>query len=329
MVRQTALVTGANGFVGSHLCERLLAKGYHVKALVRTTSNLQFIENLDVELVYGELSNPESLPSALENVEFVFHPAGLVRARDEKTFMRVNRTGTRNLLEAVEKSCPNLKMFVHISSQAAAGPSDSLRQLTENDTPAPVSAYGRSKLASEQEVLQFRDRFPVTIIRPSAVYGPRDNDIYKFFKLARRGFNPRLGAGQKYISLVHVSDLVECILAAANNEKAIGQTFFAANSQANEYSAMVHMMADIMKRNIIDIVIPLGVAKCLAAVIETVTYLLRKPAPLSRDKIAELSQDYWLCSAQKAQDILGWKAAIPVRQGLEQTYNWYVEKKWL
>ncbi len=329
MVKQNTLVTGANGFVGSHLCERLLSKGYHVKALVRTTSNLQFIENLDVELVYGELSNPESLPSALENVKFVFHPAGLVRARDEKTFMRVNRTGTRNLLEAVEKSCPNLNRFVHISSQAAAGPSDSLRPLTEKDIPAPVSAYGRSKLASEEEVLEFRDRFPVTIIRPSAVYGPRDSDIYKFFKLARIGLNPRLGIGQKHISLVHVSDLVECIITAANNEKAIGETFFAANSRANEYSAMVHMIADIMKRNITDIVIPMGIAKCLAAVIETVTHLLRKPAPLSRDKITELSHDFWLCSAQKAENILGWKATIPVREGLTQTYNWYMEKRWL
>jgi len=329
MDRQTALVSGSNGFVGSHLCEQLLDKGYHIKALVRTTSNLQFIENLDVELVYGELSNPESLRPALENIDLVFHPAGLVRARDEKTFMRVNRIGTRNLLEAAIKSCPNLKRFVHISSQAAAGPSDSLRPVTENDTPAPVSAYGRSKLASEEEVLEFRDRFPVTIIRPPAVYGPRDSDIYKFFKLARIGLNPRLGGGQKHISLVHVSDLVECIITAANNEKAIGEIFFAANSQANEYNALVHMMADIMKRNIIDIVIPLGVAKCLAAVIETVTYLLRKPAPLSRDKIAELSQDFWLCSAQKAEDILGWKAKIPIREGLKQTYNWYVEKKWL
>jgi nucleoside-diphosphate-sugar epimerase len=329
MDRQTALVTGSNGFVGSHLCERLVGMGYHVKALVRTTSNLQFIENLDVELVYGELSNPESLRPALENIDLVFHPAGLVRARDEKTFMRVNRIGTRNLLEAAIKSCPNLKRFVHISSQAAAGPSDSFRPVTENDTPAPVSAYGRSKLASEEEVLEFRDRFPVIIIRPPAVYGPRDSDIYKFFKLARIGLNPRLGAGQKHISLVHVSDLVECIITAANNEKAIGEIFFAANSQANEYNALVHMMADIMKCNIIDIVIPPGVAKWLAAVIETVTHLLRKPAPLSRDKIAELSQDFWLCSAQKAEDILGWKASIPVREGLKQTYRWYVEKKWL
>jgi len=329
MNRPIALVTGANGFIGSHLCERLLQQGYHVRALVRTTSNLQFIENLDVELVYGELIKPESLSPILENVDYVYHPGGLVRARNEKAFMQVNRIGTRNLLQAVENIRPNLKRFVHISSQAAAGPSDSVKPITEDYPPAPVSAYGRSKLASEVEVMSFKDKFPITIIRPSVVYGPRDSDVYKFFRLARRGINLRLGMARMYVSLINVTDLVACILAAAQSEKAVGEVFFVANPESYEYTSIMHMIADIMDRNIIDLVVPVWVAKCFAGIIEYVSQVLRKSAPLNKDKLAELSRNFWLCSPEKAKNILGWNPVIPVEEGFRQTWQWYLEKKWL
>jgi nucleoside-diphosphate-sugar epimerase len=329
MANGIALVTGANGFVGSHLCQNLLANGYHVRGLVRATSNLQFIEKLNLELIYGDISNPLSLPPAVSGVDYIFHPAGLVRARNRETFFRVNQVGTRNLVESVLKHNTNLKRLVHISSQAAAGPSDSLKPKTESDPPNPVSAYGDSKLASENEVLESKDKIPVTIIRPPAVYGPRDIDIYKFYKIAKLGINPRLGVEPHYVSLVHVADLVECIRMAAENDKAAGQTFFAANRDYYDIDHLIGIMADCMNSKTVDIAIPVGVARCLAFTIEKIFELLNKMPPLSRDKLNELAQKYWICSSDKAANLLGWTASVPIKKGIEETYKWYKENRWL
>lgn len=329
MANGIALVTGANGFVGSHLCQQLLARGYHVRALIRAASNLQFIENLNLEFAYGDISDPLSLPTAVSGVDYIFHPAGLVRARNRDTFFRVNQVGTRNLIEAVLKSNPDLKRFVHISSQAAAGPSDSLKPKTEADPPNPVSTYGDSKLASEEEILAAKGKIPITIIRPPAVYGPRDIDIYKFYKLAKLGINLKLGIDPHYVSLVHVTDLVECITMAAENDKAVGQIFFVANQDYYSIDDVIRIMAELMHSRTVDIALPLGVAKCMAFIIEQIFELFNKIPPLSRDKLNELSQKHWICTPAKAESLLGWKASIPIKRGIEETYHWYKEKRWL
>jgi nucleoside-diphosphate-sugar epimerase len=329
MSNSTALVTGANGFVGSHLCDRLSQSGYRVKALVRKTSNLRFLEKSTPDLVYGDLSDPDALNEILEDVNYVFHPAGLVRARTRKIFFKVNQIGTRNLLEAVKKSAPNLKRFVHISSQAAAGPSQTGIPVTEENKPTPVSAYGESKLASEEEVLHFKDNIPVTIIRPPAVYGPRDSDVYKFYKIAKAGLNIRIGMAQPHISLVHVADLVDCIVKSAESDTKSGEIFFAANAQNHSMNEIIHSIADILGKQVIDIAIPVTCARTIAFIVENVYEILRKPAPFSRDKIKELSYSQWTCSPCKAERILGWKAQIQIRDGLEMTHRWYKEKGWL
>jgi len=324
-----ALVTGANGFVGSHLCERLIKEGVRVKALVRQTSNLAFIKHLDLEYLYGDVRDPESLPAAVKDVDYVFHPAGLVQAKTRQAFFRVNQIGTRNLIEAVMQSGASLERFVHISSQAAAGPSPGTIPIRESDRPGPVSDYGESKLAAEIELSKYSQRVPVTIIRPPAVYGPRDSDILKIFRLVKRGFNLRVGSSPKYVSLVHVTDLVDCIVLSAANEKAIGQTFFAANSQYYLLDDLVRTMAKIMKVRLSDFTVPLWLARPLVTAIETIWQLLRYDPPVGRDKLKELSQDYWICSSEKAEKLLGWKANIEVESGLRQTYEWYRQQRWL
>jgi dihydroflavonol-4-reductase len=329
MANRIALVTGANGFVGSHLCQNLLANGYHVRALVRATSNLQFIENLDLELVYGDITDPLSLPPAVSGVDYIFHPAGLVRASNREAFFKVNVTGTRNLIKAVIEKNPYLKRFVHISSQAAAGPSDSLTPISENNVPRPISAYGESKLSSEYDLMEEGDRLLSTIIRPPAVYGSRDIDIYKFYRIVKLGINPRLGAEPHYVSLVHVTDLVECIRMAAENDNALGQIFFAANQDFYEIDYLIGIMAESMNKKTVDIVLPVGLAKCLAFTVEKLYGILNKVPPLSRDKLNELTQKYWICSSEKAANLIGWKASISVKQGIEETYKWYKEKRWL
>ncbi len=327
--KQIALVTGANGFIGSHLCEELLERGYSVRALVRKTSKLQFIEHLDLERIYGEITQPRTLPEAVRGVDYIFHPAGLVKAKNRETYFRVNAEGTRILVEAVLKNNTDLKRFVHISSQAAAGPSKEKKAVMESDIPSPVSFYGESKLASENEVLKHKNELPFTIIRPPAVYGPRDIDVYKFFKLAKAGINPSIGIDPSYVSIIHVSDLVECICTAAENDIAAGETFFVCNPDFYSIDRLIQIIGDTINRQPIKIAIPVPIAKCIAFIIESMYGLMNTIPPVSRDKLKELSQRYWICSPEKAARILGWSAKISVEDGMSSTAKWYKQKRWL
>ena len=327
--RITALVTGANGFIGSHLSDLLLRRGYRVRALVRKTSNLRFLKDENIELAYGSLAASDSLLNALKDVDIVFHPAGKVKAKNRRQYFKVNQLGTRNLLHAVRKACPNLKRFVHISSQAVAGPSLNGRPLNENDPPVPVSAYGESKLAAEEELLQFKSDFPITVIRPPAVYGPRDVDIYKFFQMIKLGINPRLGFEKRYLSLVHVEDLVECIALVVETEQATNETFYAANPGIYLMDDILAEMGRAMNREFIDIMVPLPVARMVAAVVETTFGLLNTTPPFNRDKIKELSQTAWTVDSSKAERLLKWRAKIDIHDGFRQTYQWYLQEGWL
>ncbi|MCJ7578895.1 MAG: NAD(P)-dependent oxidoreductase, partial [candidate division Zixibacteria bacterium] len=214
-----ALVTGANGFVGSHLVEKLLSIGYQVTCLVRKTSNLRWLSGLKVEYVYADISERESLSreagsfgkNVLKDVDFIFHVAGLTKAKTEEEYSKANYEGTKNLLEACVKDNPQIKRFVYISSQAAVGPGKDDRPLDETAPCNPITDYGKSKLEGEKIVLEYSSKLPVTVIRPPAVYGPRDSDILSFFKVANKGFKTLFGKGESYLSLCYIEDLVDGI----------------------------------------------------------------------------------------------------------------------
>jgi nucleoside-diphosphate-sugar epimerase len=219
--------------------------------------------------------------------------------------------------------------FVHISSQAAAGPSWSMTAVLESDKPSPVSVYGESKLASENEVLKYKDKFPVTVIRPPAVYGPQDIDVYKFFRLAKAGINPSIGINPTYVSIIHVHDLVKCIRIAAQSDRAVGETFFACNREWYSMDTLIRIIGKAVNTQPIKIAIPLPIAKCIAFLIELIYGLNNTIPPMSRDKLKELAQKYWICSAEKAEKMLGWSASISIEKGLYSTAEWYKEKRWL
>lgn len=202
-----ALVTGANGFVGSHLVEALLHRGYRVRCLVRKTSNLRWLSGLNVEYVYCDIAEKDSLRDAVRGVDFVFHCAGLTKARNREEYFKANAEGTKNLVEVCLKHNPELKRFVYVSSQAAVGPGSDEKPLNEEAPCRPVTHYGESKLEGEKIVLAYVSRLPITIVRPPAVYGPRDTDILGFFKVANSRFRVSFGLGQSFLSLVYVKDL--------------------------------------------------------------------------------------------------------------------------
>jgi len=324
-----ALVTGANGFVGAHLVEALLQRGYRVKAQVRRTSDLRFLTDLKPKLVYADLRQPETLREAVSNCQIIYHLGGLTKARRASDFYRVNQAGTGNLLQAAFQANPKLERFVYISSQAAAGPGRSNSPKSEDEPPRPITGYGRSKLGGEKEVLKFQNRIPFTIIRPPAIYGPKDEDILPFFRSINRGIKPLFGFGKAYLSLVYVKDLVEAIVTSAETEAAIGQTYFIADKRAYNWEEAFDIMAEVMGVKAKTVRIPKTVLFAAAFLLEALSRVSGKPPALSVHKSKDLTQRYWICDVSRARRDLGWEARYDLEAGVTETVRWYRENGWL
>jgi dihydroflavonol-4-reductase len=323
------LVTGANGFVGSHLVETLLARGRKVRAQVRRTSDLSFLDHLKPELAYGDLRQPESLPQVVSDCQIVYHVGGITKANSPSQFYTVNEIGTRNLLEAVARASPNLERFVYVSSQAAAGPNRSGNPKSEDEAPRPITPYGRSKLGGEEEVRRFQDKIPFTIIRPPAIYGPRDRDILPFFRSIERGIKPLFGFGRAYVSVVYVKDLVEAIIAASFSELAVGQTYFIAERKAYLWKEAFDIMAEVMGARAVAVRIPKTVLFAMAFLSERIAKISGRLPALSIHKSKDLTQRYWVCDVSRAKRDLGWEARYGFREGVAETVEWYRENRWL
>ncbi len=330
------LITGATGFIGSLLVESLLARRQKQHAveskiycLVRRTSSLAWLEKLPVELVHGDLFSDEALIPVLPKISHIIHLAGLTKARTEAEYFRANGEATRHLLQLCARHAKQLERFVYVSSLAAAGPSADGHLLTEEETPQPVSIYGRSKLAGEMACQEFCRELPITIIRPPAVYGPREKDIYEYFKQVKMGVRLRLGWGERKASMIHGQDLANGILHAREHPHAAGETYFMTNPQPYDWQELGAALAAAMQKKIISLTVPEFVAPVLAAFSELGAKITRKPALLNFDKIRELRQAYWVCSGEKARQQLGFVPALSIQEGLQQTYQWYKENGWL
>ena len=323
------LITGVNGFVGSHLADLFSESGYRVTGMLRKTSSRKFIDKLDIDLKFADVTDRDSLPDAVAGHQYVIHPAGLIQAKSPEEFMSVNRDGTRNLLEAVANNCTRLKRFVYISSQAAAGPSNSRDPINEDVPPHPVSDYGKSKLAGEMECHKFSDRLPITILRPPAVYGPRDNGVLAFFKLVKSGWYWKLGTVEPYASIVHACDLARAVKLAAESLKAAGETFFVANKNTPSIWEMQKTIAEVMGVPVKPLFTPIWLAKAIVPFAKIAASIVNKPPGLTGDKLRELTERYWICDSSKAERLFGWKAEIPIDLGLRSTADWYLESRWL
>jgi dihydroflavonol-4-reductase len=323
------LITGASGFIGSHIAEALHAKGYRIRCLVRKTSNLAWLRDLQVEYVNGELFSDESLRAAVDGAEYVIHCAGVTKATSREGYFRGNHLATRNLLGAVLQYNPKIRHFIHVSSQAAVGPSTDGHAVTETTPFHPITNYGRSKMEAEKECLRFMDKFPITIIRPPAVYGPRDKDVFEFFKSINRGMQPMIGFSHKLVSLIHVKDLVSGIIAPIDIPAAAGQTYFISSERYYNWREVGETTARVMGKRVLRIKVPVPVVYGIAAVSEMVSLITRKPVLLNIEKARDIVQDAWTCDASKARKELGFKEKFTLEKGIQNTVEWYRRERWL
>ena len=323
-----ALVTGASGFIGSNLVDRLLAEGVQVKCLVRSNTNLTWLSKKSLTLVPGDLFDPSSLATAVEDADVVLHVAGATRAARRAEYFRGNLATTSNLLQACQEYGPQHQKFLFISSLAAAGPSFG-DPLTEDEEPRPVSAYGESKLAAERAVLEFGRTRPVIIIRPPAVYGPRDRDTLLLFKSVHKRLHVIPGRGSQKVSLVHVHDLVTGIWQAMLSEQAGSRLYDICGDGHYDWQTVGGYLGRVLNRRYGTLYVPWGVMRLVALSGSLASQFSRSPSLMSLDKLRDIRQSNWLCSYEKAKVEIGFQPAIDLLTGLKITAEWYKEMGWL
>lgn len=323
------LVTGATGFLGSHIAEQLARDGHSVRVLVRRTSDRSFLRGLEIEEALGDVTQPETLVAAVEGVDAVVHAAGLVKARSAKEFDSVNAQGTANLLDALASGGPP-RRFVYISSLAAHGPSEDGRPRPLDAPAAPVTAYGRSKLRGEELVRAWAaEGRPALIIRPPVIYGPRDREMLSFFQLARWRLAPLLGDGRNAISLVYVEDAARAAVMAASAEHARSCTYTLDDGAVYTWRDVLAAVEQAVGRKALRLPSPPAAFVAAAFVSELYGRLRRRAVIFTRDKVREMGQRYWVCSHEEISRDLGWKPQVGFTEGAALTAAWYRQHGWL
>ena len=319
-------VTGATGFVGAHLVKALLARGDSVTALARRPALAELLGwGNNVRLLKGGLDDEAVLRQGCAGMDVVYHVAGKIAARDMAEFMATNRDGTANVLEAARDG--GARRFLFVSSLAVSGPTEPGQPIDETRPPAPVTDYGRSKLAAE--VLVQAMPLPWTIVRPPVVYGEWDRGTLKIFQLAQRGILPVFGDGSQELSVIHAEDLARAIVAAATAPAAAGKVYFAAHPTTTTSRALAVSIAKALGKRPSVIGIPPLVARGVLWAAGTLAHIAGKATLLSADKGNEYLAPAWTCRSDALRRDAGWQAEIELETGLRRAANWYREVGWL
>ena len=320
-------ITGGTGFIGSHLAEFLLENhDVEVFALVRDMNNLKWLNDLNIHPLKGDLLNLPGLP---RDLDYFFHIAGSIKAHKLADYYTVNQQGTASIFQSLQRQGIHPKRVVYLSSLAAAGPSPGCVPVAEDADPNPVSPYGESKLRGEEEALRFKDEFPLVIIRVGGVYGPKDRDFLKYFKMINRGILPSMGGGSRLLSLCYVSDLCRGITQAAQTDIKSGEVFNIAEAKSYSWNDIGRTAGKILGKKLLKLNIPLPLVFLTAVGADFLSLFTRKRSIINRHKYTEYCQDGWVADTTKAADLLDFHAEYSLEQGLCETLQWYQEHNWL
>lgn len=323
------LITGGSGFIGSHLVENLIEDGWDVTVVSKDAMFSAALEATGARVHLADIRDAAAMAPLLAEVDVVFHLAGVTRARDTAGYYRGNHLATRDFLHTCAAHAGSLQRFVYVSSLTAVGPRLGIQEVTELTPYHPVSHYGRSKMLAEIEVLDMADRLPVTIVRPSGVYGPRDRDLFRYFTMIHRGIEPLIRSGSQELNFVHVADVVRGIRAAALHPAALGEVFFigdAVNHTSAEICGAVAMAQD---RRPLVFSLPASLVYLTGAIGEGAGRVLRREVFFNLQKVREALQDAWTCSIHKARVLIGYEPRVALAEGILSTYEWYRREGWM
>ncbi len=325
----TVLLTGITGFVGSHIAESLIKKGYQLIATVRNSSNIQFVKNLNIDLWKIDWSNQSDILNKLEKVDYIIHCAGAIKALNYQEYYNSNVVPTEVLVQSVLKLKSPIKRFILISSQASTGPSANSTPINENANPQPVTDYGKTKLEAEKILLSYQNDFPITILRPCSIYGPRDNEFFSLFNLIKYHLTVLIGDGTNQVNMIHVRDFVDAVQRCIEIEHPSGSTYFVTDGVNYTWNDVFNTAKNVYQKKTLTIKLPLFIPKIVGSISEFISSITKKPYQLNKQKINEMIPKYWLCSSQKIINELGFSPQYNLRDGFQETINWYIQEKWL
>jgi nucleoside-diphosphate-sugar epimerase len=314
MVR--VLVTGTTGFLGSHIAEVLVQQGFTVRATVRPSSSLKWLEPLNIEKFNVNFSNEASLQKACEGVDVVVHNAGITRAKDDSEFFEVNTNATERLAKAAIKA--KASRFIFISSLEARGP---------DGFSTAISAYGKSKLEAERRLSNLQNDIEMVLLRPAGVYGPRDTDLLTLFQVAKYGFLTVPATSGK-LQPVHGRDVAEAVLTAINGKAQLGP-FDVAAPQTYSWQDMASALEVAMNKTLRVLNIPKEVFLGAGFISETASKLLNQAPKLDRRRARSLAYYSYTCNTEPFKEAFNWQARISLQDGLTETAAWYKQQGWL
>lgn len=330
------LVTGASGFIGSHLVELLVSRGDQVTCLVRPNSDCSRLEKYPVRFVRGDITDEQSLPKAVSGNQVVYHLAGLTRSLSRQGLKRVNQVGTRNLAAACA-SAGQTPTLVVVSSLAAGGPSVGEQPRTEAEPPRPVSEYGKSKLAGELEAKQFAAEIPITVLRPPIVFGEGDKDVFEMIRgIAKWRVHLVPGLVDRRFSFIHAQDLATAmVLAGESGERISAQpndakgTYYTASDESLTYASFGRLIGEVLDKKTYVVRCPDAAIWLISAFADGISRIRRHPSLLNLDKAREATAPGWTCTSDAFKADTGFAIKHPLHDRIVQTVDWYRTHGWL
>ncbi len=322
-----AFITGSTGFVGSHLIDYLLAKkDVEIFALVRDQNNLKWLKGYDINFVEGDLFNIPSLPS---DIDVVFHIAGLTLTSNLADYYTVNQLGTASLFQTLVSQNLHPKKILCLSSLAASGPSLDCQPVKELSPARPITPYGQSKLKGEKEALKYKDDFPLVILRATALFGPRDRDFLAYFKFIKRGILPSIRSRKRHLSLCYIKDLVRALDLAAHKDLKSGEIINVADPQPYSWDEFGETSGEVLGKVLKRVSLPLSVISVGGFIGSFFGRLTGKPMLLNRYRVKDIKERCWVADIQKAAQMLSFTPHFSLKRAVQETIDWYLEKKWL
>lgn len=326
-------ITGASGFVGSHLVEATKAMGWQVHAAVRKSSNINDIKGSVDKFLYIDFKDVEGLINLFfeEKYDYIIHAAALTKSKSEQEMNQVNVGITQNLMEAAFSEGLDLKRFVYLSSLAAIGPVsfESEIEINEDANYRPLTVYGRSKQKSEENI---KDRFsdkPISVFRPTAVYGPREKDLFILFDTLNKGIDPYIGSSPQKLSFVYIKDLVDVLIKGCLMPQGNLEFYNISDGQVYSKYAMAEIFRRVFNKKPLRLHIPYNIVAFVAKVSQILYKNSSKTPVIYPERLGELTAENWSCDIHKAKTMLGYNPAFNLDKGLTATLLWYKKNNWL
>jgi nucleoside-diphosphate-sugar epimerase len=324
------LITGASGFIGYHLIRAALQAQLEVFAAVRKNSNIQHLKEFNIHYTHLDYTSIENLEKEIEDKEYnyIIHASGVTKAKTQSEYNTINAQYSQNLGKAASQCKVPIEKFVFVSSLAALGPLKMFEeQLQDNSAANPVTSYGASKLLAEQYLAEITE-LPLIVIRPTAVYGPREKDIFILFKTINKGLEPHIGNFQQQLSFVYVTDLAQIIIKALESPFTHKSYNVSDGLIYNRY-ALAEGVKKALERKTLKFHLPVTAVNALAATMDLL-YLKSKIAPaLNKDKMQELTAINWACSINNLMNDMNYSPQYDLEKGLYETIKWYKNNNWL